>query len=231
MPIARLYPNRTPIPTLDPSGTRLKFAGYVGCKTGGVDKISLFWPMRTEDGRILLQGKGPDGKILYGYTYRDESGKLMGATLAEEGFTTSCECTACYLVVTVSGFPDGMGSGICSRANFTGLNGTHTLTLNVTGCEYAKVPTNYYWWYPYSECTIAESFPNSGIYLGPLISVSPWFIELWGRVERDTSPCWTRVSTGLSYLENCVDLANYIGHTWDIPIADFTVSLRLDAFL
>ena len=112
--VAQLFPYRD-------ADNRLMFRGKIGVES----KVSKFFPVRV-DGRLILRGKGPDGKILWGCPYRDSEGRLMGRTAIRGGFTTSCGCTACYLVVTVSGFPDGMGSGICSRADFTGLNGTHT---------------------------------------------------------------------------------------------------------
>ena len=77
--VAKLFPYRD-------SNGRLLFRGKVGCKKadGVTEGVSKFFPVRV-DGRLLLRGKRPDGKILYGYTYRDASGRLMGRTLADFG--------------------------------------------------------------------------------------------------------------------------------------------------
>lgn len=219
--VAQLFPYRD-------ADNRLMFRGKIGVES----KVSKFFPVRV-DGRLMLRGKQANGKILWGYPYRDSEGRLMGRTI-RSGFTTPCGCTACHIVVTLSGFPEGFGSGACSTTNFRGLNGTHTLTLDNTGCRYYK-GTSDYDLSPYSGCTIAEAFPAAGTQFGPHISVSPsWsypgsgYIRIWGKGNGVDATCEGRVDGGLP---DCGHLANLIGHTWNVRFLNFTATMRLDAML
>lgn len=217
--VAPLFPYRD-------SNGRLGFRGKVGCKKadGVTEGVSKFFPVRV-GGRLMLRGKGPDGKILWGYPYRNIGGRLMGRTI-QSGFTTPCGCTACHIVVTLSGFPDGFGSGACSNTDFTGLNGTHTLTLSSDGCNYCKVPADRYW-LPYSGCTIAQAFPAQGTQMGPHIYVGTWYIQISGKGNGYLT-CEAVIPTGIF---NCGEFADLIGHTWYVPLSDFNGAVRLDALL
>ena len=221
--VAKLFPYRD-------SNGRLMFRGKVGCKKadGVTEGVSKFFPVRV-DGRLLLRGKGPDGKILWGYPYRDSDGRLMGRTI-RGGFTTPCGCTACYLVVTLSGFPGGFGSGPCRTTDFTGLNGKHTLTLSSEGCVYYKLPADHYWT-PYSGCTIAQAFPNAGPQLGTCIYVSTYQYTSAVYIRGKGSIGPTCAGTTSINISGCGGLADHIGHTWYVQFPNFTAAVRLDAVL
>jgi hypothetical protein len=219
--VAQLFPYRD-------ADNRLMFRGKIGVES----KVSKFFPVRV-DGRLMLRGKQADGKILWGYTYRDASGRLMGRTLAGGGgFTTPCGCTACHIVVTLSGFPDGFGSGACSTTDFTGLNGTHTLTLSTEGCHYYKVPANSPGSSPYSRCTIAQVFPDAGTQIGPYIYVHTWpsavDITISGKGSSVSTTCSGSTSAAIL---GCGGLADHIGRTWYVRFPNFNVAVRLDAVL
>jgi hypothetical protein len=203
---------------------RLMFRGKIGVE----NKVSKFFPVRV-DGRLMLRGKQANGKILWGYPYRDSEGRLMGQTIRSSG---------CHLVVTLSGFPDGFGSGSCYSTDFRELNGTHTLTREYNGCFYHKFTANSD--FPtYSGCTIAEAFPTEGPpQIGPYITFCsgggvPGYIEIYGKRNDSRTPCSGYVSNGIY---DCGELFDYIGHTWYIPFwysssVGFTAAVRLDAVL
>ena len=106
--VFKLFPYRD-------ADNRLMFRGKIGVES----KVSKFFPVRV-DGRMLLRGKGPDGKILYGYTYRDASGRLMARTRYSE---PSCYDLADTYTVTIAGLTE-----VCSYNSMTALNGTWTVT-------------------------------------------------------------------------------------------------------
>ena len=108
MPVAKLFPYRD-------ADNRLMFRGKIGVES----KVSKFFPVRV-DGRLILRGKGPDGKILWGFPYRDENGRLM----AQMRYTaTSCYDLADTYTVTIAGLTE-----VCSNNSMTALNGTWTVT-------------------------------------------------------------------------------------------------------
>jgi hypothetical protein len=131
--VAKLFPYRD-------SNGRLGFRGKVGCKKadGVTEGVSKFFPVRV-DGRMLLRGKGPDGKILWGFPYRDENGRLMARTILTAGPVVPPRCewvTACGLSttynVTISGSEcNGVQCAypylVCFCNSF---NGTFTLELD-----------------------------------------------------------------------------------------------------
>ena len=221
--VFKLFPYRD-------ADNRLMFRGKIGVES----KVSKFFPVRV-DGRLILRGKGPDGKILWGHPYRDSEGRLMGRTAIRVGFVTPCGCTACHIVVTLSGFPDGFGSaGIwpygCKDTDFTGLNGTHTLTLDSDGCTYYKVPADYTWQTPYSGCTVAETFPPAGNQTGPYIYVSAGLSDVSVAISgKGNSGGHCGGSAGAAF--GCSELASRIGHTWYVRFLNFTGVMRLDAVL
>jgi len=106
--IAQLFPYRD-------ADNRLMFRGKIGVES----KVSKFFPVRV-DGRLMLRGKGPDGKILWGFPYRDENGRLMAQTRYSE---PSCYDLADTYTVTIAGLTE-----VCSYNSMTALNGTWTVT-------------------------------------------------------------------------------------------------------
>jgi hypothetical protein len=87
--VAKLFPYR------DTNG-RLMFRGKIGVES----KVSKFFPVRV-DGRMLLRGKGADGKILWGFPYREAAtGRLMGRTL---GAVVCSGSSGVPLTIDVSG--------------------------------------------------------------------------------------------------------------------------------
>ena len=128
--VAKLFPYRD-------SNGRLMFRGKVGCKKadGVTEGVSKFFPVRV-DGRLLLRGKGPDGKILWGFPYRDENGRLMGETYAGPCTVTAfglygATCPFnCSYTLQASGFTGGLAS----------LNGSHVVTYKET------TSVNLNWW-------------------------------------------------------------------------------------
>lgn len=92
--VAQLFPYRD-------ADNRLMFRGKIGVSGG--NGVSKFFPVRV-DGRLMLRGKGADGKVLWAFPHVDASGRLMGRTLR----LTSCSCRTQFpypLSVTVSGLP------------------------------------------------------------------------------------------------------------------------------
>jgi len=133
--IAQLFPYRD-------ADNRLMFRGKIGVES----KVSKFFPVRV-DGRLMLRGKGPDGKILWGFPYRDENGRLMAQTILTAGpvvppgceWVTECGLSTTYNV-TISG--SVCYSTQCFYPHLVCLcesfNGTFTLELN-SACAWGAV--------------------------------------------------------------------------------------------
>ena len=223
--MAKLFPYRD-------SNGRLLFRGKVGCKKadGVTEGVSKFFPVRV-GGRLLLRGKGPDGKILWGYPYRDSEGRLMGRT---RGPTSPCGCPSCHIVVTLSGLPNYWNVG-GMLTDFTGLNGTHTLTLASNRRYYYKTPADFDW-EPCSECTVAETFPAAGRGIGPRIVFDTGVIDFTvGGIEilgRSPDAYYYPYKIYIyNTLHGCGDLAKWIGYTWYSTWPQPYCKVRLDAML
>lgn len=99
MSVAKLFPYR------DASG-RLMFRGKIGHDVGGGARVSKFFPTRVGDA-LVLRGMDTGGKILYGYPYRDTSGRLMARTVYPVTDCTLCDYDGAAwatINVTISGF-------------------------------------------------------------------------------------------------------------------------------
>lgn len=112
------------------------FRGDVGA--GGVSK---FFPTRVS-GRMLLRGANLAGDVLWGYPYRDASGRLMGRTFYPDA-TIVCSGQLSTYTATYAGFSSGAcWSPSCSQTAGA-LNNAWTLNYHGVG---PGTPPMCYWY-------------------------------------------------------------------------------------
>ena len=115
--VAQLFPYRD-------ADNRLMFRGKIGVES----KVSKFFPVRV-DGRLMLRGKQADGKILWGFPYRDKNGRLMART-----------------ILTAAVVPPG-----CEWVTKCGLSTTYNVTISGSACYSTQC------FYPHLVC-LCNSF-------------------------------------------------------------------------
>lgn len=144
MAVAKLFPYR------ETATGRLMFRGLIGHNPGQTARQSKFFPMNV-GGALVLRGLDTDGKIVYGWPYRDDSGRLMARTVHAvqivpcESSTWAPYGKPASITYTVAGLTGVMDP----------LNGTYT----VPGVENGSTIVN---------CRWPGNSPNSVFNYGPV---------------------------------------------------------------
>ena len=121
MAVAKLHPYK------DPNTKRLRFRGKIGHKVISADAVSIFHPLKV-GGRLFLRGKDTQGKIVWGFPYKDPTTNLLKARTLYAGSVCGTGCfglPGCF-TITIANLKNQLETcpAICAAPGFDVFNGS-----------------------------------------------------------------------------------------------------------